>query len=267
MSAFILYALAGASAGVVAGLFGVGGGLLMVPILVWSFQANQFSPDISIHLAIGTSLAIIVVTSLSSIAAHHRRGAVLWAMVRKLVPSLLIGALIGSVVAKQLSGAWLGRFFGGFALFVALQMVFQRVKPVLVSGDEGGFLNSLEMWGFGTLIGGLSAVLGIGGGSLTVPFLTRRRLTMQHAIATAAVCGLPIAIAGAAGFIFVGQDVSNLPAGCFGYLYLPAFLGMAIFSLLTAPVGAALAHKLQDFQLRRGFAAFLVLMGVKMLTL
>lgn len=266
MSAFILYALAGASAGIVAGLFGVGGGLLMVPILVWSFQANQFSPDISIHLAIGTSLAIIVVTSFSSILAHHRRGAVLWSMVRKLVPSLLIGALIGAVIAKELSGAWLGRFFGGFALLVALQMVFQRAKPVF-EDHKTAWLNTLEMWGFGALMGGLSAILGIGGGSLTVPFLTRRHLTMQHAIATAAVCGLPIALAGAAGFVFVGQGVSNLPLGCVGYLYLPAFLGMAIFSLLTAPIGAALAHKLQDFQLRRGFAAFLVLMGIKMLTL
>jgi len=266
MSVFIFYALAGAITGVVAGLFGVGGGLLMVPMLVWSFQANQFSPEISIHLAIGTSLAIIVVTSFSSILAHHRRGAVLWSMVRKLAPSLLIGALIGSVVAKQLSGAWLGRFFGGFALLVALQMVFQRAKPV-VEDPKTAWLNTLEMWGFGALMGGLSAVLGVGGGSLTVPFLTRRQLTMQHAIATAAVCGLPIAIAGAAGFIFVGQNVSDLPVGCIGYLYLPAFLGMSAFSLLTAPVGAALAHTLQDFQLRRGFAALLVLMGIKMLTL
>ncbi len=265
MSAFILYAFAGAGAGVIAGLFGVGGGLLMVPVLVWSFQANHFSPEISIHLAVGTSLAIIVVTSLSSIIAHQRKGAVLWSIVQKLAPGLLIGSLIGAFVAKQLPSAWLGRAFGIFTLLVALQMAFQYTKPLLTNDGEIVSTNLFEMFGIGTLIGGLSSILGIGGGSLTVPFLTHRHLSMQRAVATASVCGLPIALAGAVGFILIGQDVTHLPEGSMGYLYLPAFLGMALFSLLTAPFGAALAHRLKDLQLRRFFSIFLMLMGLKML--
>jgi uncharacterized membrane protein YfcA len=265
MSAFILYAFAGAGAGVIAGLFGVGGGLLMVPVLVWSFQANQFSPEISVHLAVGTSLAIIVVTSLSSIVAHQRKGAVLWSIVQKLAPGLLIGSLIGAFVAKQLPSAWLGRSFGVFTLLIALQMAFQHARPILTSSGETVQTSLLEMFGVGALIGGLSSILGIGGGSLTVPFLTHRHLSMQRAVGTAAVCGLPIALAGAVGFILIGQDVTQLPQGSMGYLYLPAFLGMALFSLLTAPFGAALAHRLKDLQLRRFFSIFLMLMGLKML--
>ncbi len=267
MSAFLLYAVAGAGAGVIAGLFGVGGGLLMVPVLVWTFQSNQFSPDISVHLAVGTSLAIIVVTSISSIVAHQRKGAVLWSIVQKLVPGLLFGSLLGALVAKHLPSAWLGRFFGIFTLLVALQMAFQQIKPAFTNGGSPVSSNLFEMFGVGTLIGGLSSILGIGGGSLTVPFLTHQHLSMQSAVGTAAVCGLPIALAGAIGFVLVGQDVTHLPEGSMGYLYLPAFLGMALFSLLTAPFGAALAHRLKDLQLRRGFSILLLFMGIKMLTI
>jgi|WetSurMetagenome_2_1015567.scaffolds.fasta_scaffold20773_3 uncharacterized protein len=266
MNAFFLYAFVGASAGVIAGLFGVGGGLLMVPVLVWSFQANQVSPEISVHLAVGTSLAIIVVTSISSIVAHQRKGAVLWSIVRKLVPGLLMGSLLGALIAKQLPSVWLGRLFGTFTLLIAFQMAFQRARPIL-NNDDGKPIpnNNLEMFSIGTLIGGLSSILGIGGGSLTVPFLTHRHLTMQRAIGTASVCGLPISFAGAIGFIFIGQGVIQLPDGCTGYVYWPGFIGMALFSLLTAPFGAALAHRLKDLQLRRGFSIFLTFMGIKML--
>lgn len=265
MSSFFFYAVVGAVAGAIAGLFGIGGGLLMVPALVWTFQTKQLSPEISVHLAIGTSLAVIVVSSLSSIVAHQRKGVILWSVVRQLVPGLVCGSLLGVWVAQQLSSAWLGRGVGMFMLSVALQMAFLQSQPAVTKSDSALSCKILKMFGMGIVIGGLSAMVGIGGGSLTVPFLARQQLRMQSVVGTAAVCGLPIALAGAIGFILAGQNVTYLPDGSMGYVYLPAVGGMALFSLLTAPLGAAWAHRLKDLQLRRGFSILLFLMGVKML--
>lgn len=255
------YLVVGVIAGVVAGLFGVGGGLLIVPVLVMVFSAHGMSSTVITHLAIGTSLAAIVPTSIASMVAHHRHGAVEWPAFIRLTPGLVIGALIGSVIAGLLPSATLKRIFGVFELAVAAQIAFGH-NPAPHRKLPG----SLGMGMAGIVIGIVSAIIGIGGGTLTVPFLVWCNVALKRAIATSAACGLPIAIAGATGFMLAGHDASALPPAAFGYVYGPALAGVAVASVLAAPFGARLAHRLPVHLLRRFFAGFLALLGVRMLT-
>jgi uncharacterized membrane protein YfcA len=255
-----VYLALGASAGLLAGLFGVGGGLIIVPVLAWVFAGQGMDATVIMHLAIGTSLASIWLTSLMSIRAHHQRGAVNWPLVQKLAVGIVIGALAGALIADQLPTPSLKRIFGVFELFVATQML-------LVSRFEAHFKlpGRLGLTLAGAIIGVVSAIIGIGGGTLTVPFLVWCRIPMLQAVATSAACGLPIAIAGAFGFILTGWNVPQLPEWSTGYLYWPAWLGIVLASSLTAGVGARLAHKLPAARLRQLFALLLMGMGVKML--
>lgn len=260
MTELAIYLALGATAGLLAGLFGVGGGLVIVPVLAWVFAAQGMDAGVIMHLAIGTSLASIWLTSIMSIRAHHRRGAVNWPLVRRLALGIVVGALAGSVIADQLPTAALKRIFGMFELFVAAQML-------LVSRYQAHFdlPGRLGLTSVGSIIGVVSAIIGIGGGTLTVPFLVWCRVPMIQAVATSAACGLPIAIAGASGFILTGWNVALLPEWSSGYLYWPAWLGIVIASSLTAGLGARLAHKLPAARLRQLFALLLMGMGVKML--
>lgn len=255
-----LYPGVGALAGLMAGLLGVGGGLVIVPVLLWVFGLLGFDSRVLMHLAVGTSLATIVVTSLSSIRAHHRRGAVRWELVRQLTPGILAGAWIGALVADWMSGQWLRRVFALFVLFLGIRMLLGLRLPV---GRElpgrAGFL------GAGGIIGAVSALVGIGGGSLTVPFLHASGVDMRHAVASSSACGLPIALAGALGFAWTGWSEPGLPPGSTGYVYWPAFGGIALTSVLLAPVGARLAHSLPVRTLQRVFALLLLGVGSKLL--
>jgi len=256
----LLYLALGAFAGLMAGLLGVGGGLIIVPVLAGIFQHQQMSAAVIMHLAIGTSLATIVVTSVSSVRAHHQRGAVLWPVVWRLTPGIVIGAWLGAVVADALPSAVLSKIFAVFVLVVAAQMAF-GAKPAPhreLPGAPG-------MLATGGVIGAVSAIVGIGGGSLTVPFLTWCNTPMRQAVATSAACGLPIALAGAIGFIVTGLNAAELPAWSLGYVYGPALVGVAFASMLSAPLGAKLAHTLPAEVLKKVFAVFLMLIGVKML--
>jgi uncharacterized membrane protein YfcA len=256
----LLYLALGAFAGLMAGLLGVGGGLIIVPVLAGIFQHQQMSAAVIMHLAIGTSLATIVVTSVSSVRAHHQRGAVLWPVVWRLTPGIVIGAWLGAVVADALPSAVLSKIFAVFVLVVAAQMAF-GAKPAPhreLPGAPG-------MLATGGVIGAVSAVVGIGGGSLTVPFLTWCNTPMRQAVATSAACGLPIALAGAIGFIVTGLNAAELPAWSLGYVYGPALVGVAFASMLSAPLGAKLAHTLPAEVLKKVFAVFLTLIGVRML--
>jgi uncharacterized membrane protein YfcA len=255
------YLAVGVIAGIVAGLFGVGGGLLIVPVLVMVFSAHDISSAVITHLAIGTSLAAIVPTSIASMLAHHRHGAVEWPAFVRLTPGLVIGALAGAAIADLLPSATLKRVFGVFELTVAAQIAFGH-QPAPHRKLPG----TLGMGIAGTVIGIVSAIIGIGGGTLTVPFLLWCNVALKRAIATSAACGLPIAIAGAAGFMLAGYDAAALPPAAFGYVYGPALAGVAVASVLTAPLGARLAHRLPVQLLRRFFAGFLALLGVRMLT-
>lgn len=260
MTELAVYLALGAVAGLLAGLFGVGGGLIIVPVLAWVFLAHGVHVDVVMHLAVGTSLASIWLTSVMSIRAHHRRGAVDWAVVRKLAPGIVLGALAGAFIADLLPTAALKRIFGVFELFVAAQMLL--VGRYQAHFDLPG---RLGLGLAGGVIGAVSAVIGIGGGTLTVPFLVWCRVPMIRAVASSAACGLPIAVAGAAGFMVTGWNDAHLPAWSTGYLYWPAWLGIVIASSATAGLGARLAHTLPAARLRQLFALLLMGMGVKML--
>lgn len=255
-----VYLVVGGVAGLLAGLLGVGGGLVIVPALIWVFRGNAFDLSILVHLAVGTSLATIVITSISSIRAHHRRGAVLWPLVKSLTPGIILGAWLGAVIADYLPTLWLQRVFACFAILVGLQMGL-GTKADAHRGLPGG----LGMFSAGGGIGTLSTIVGIGGGSLTVPFLSWCSVNIRNAVATSSACGLPIAVAGTLGFVAVGWGERGLPVGSTGFVYWPAFLGIIAASVLFAPVGAKLAHAIEVAMLKRIFALLLLVLGVRML--
>ena len=211
-------------------------------------------------IAVATSLATIVITSISSVRAHHKRGAVLWPVFWQLTPGIVLGAWLGAFVADWLSNVVLTGFFGCAVILIGLQMWFAR-QPEQSSFHPG----RVAYGGCGVVIGVVSAMIGIGGGSLTVPLLHHWRKTMVQAVATAAAGGLPIALAGTLGFIYAGWQTPDLPALSLGYVYLPAAGLIIISSSLFAPVGAAWAHRVNASQLKKGFAVFLILVGIKVL--
>lgn len=260
MEYYLFYALLGSVAGFVAGLLGVGGGLIIVPVLVFAFRAQGFPDSVLVHLAIGTSLASIIVTSISSMRAHHGHGAVQWNVFRRLTPGIVAGSLAGAAIADMLPSHALRTIFGVFELLVAAQMGWQASPRPHRRLPSGAGLHAA-----GAVIGTVSSVVGIGGGTLTVPFLVWCNVGMRQAVATSSACGLPIAVAGAAGFVLTGWNELQLPAGSTGYVYWPALAGIAVISLLFAPIGAKLTHTLPVATLRRVFAVFLAALGVRML--
>ncbi|MEM5537164.1 sulfite exporter TauE/SafE family protein [Neptuniibacter pectenicola] len=256
----VTYLVLGAAAGVVAGLFGIGGGLLIVPVLILCFELQGMSAEVLTHAAVATSLATIVATSISSTLAHHRKGAVRWDIFKPLALGILVGAVLGVKTAGQMKGEWLQIAIGCFAIAVAFQMSL-NLKPSAGEKEitKGAFVFS------GGLIGWLSSIFGIGGGTLTVPYLTWGRVQMQQAVATSAACGLPIAVMGALTNIWEGWGHAEMPAWSAGYIYLPAFLGIVLTSTLFAKVGAKLAHSLPAPVLKRVFSVFLLCVGLRFL--
>lgn len=257
---FLLYLALGACAGVLAGLFGVGGGIIIVPVLVYSFTLQGFDTSILTHLAVGTSLATIIFTSVNAVREHHRIGAVRWAIFVWLTVGILIGAGFGALTAKAIAGPHLQKIIGVFAVLVALQLLAE-FKPKATRGVPG----KVGLTVAGTFLGWASAIFGIGGGSLTVPFLVWRSVPMQQAVATSSACGLPIALAGALSFMVLGWHDPLLPAHSLGFIYLPALLGIALTSMFFARFGARLAHKLSPRLLKRMFAALLLCVGISFL--
>ena len=255
---FLGYLALGAIAGTMAGLFGVGGGLIIVPALVFAFGAQGIDPSIAMHLAIGTSLATIAITGASSAWAHHQRGSIQRQWFLLLLPGLVLGAIVGVFVAGALSGGLLGTLFGIFVILVALKMA-------LGGGPKPGKKapGRLGMGMAGGVIGGVSALFGIGGGTLSLPWLTRCGASMTQAVGTSAACGLPIALSGAVTFIVVGWSHPLLPAGATGFVMWPAFLGIVLASVPFARLGARLAHVLPARVLRLSFAALLLIVGLR----
>ena len=254
---YVWFVIAGAFAGVCAGLFGIGGGMIIVPALVWIFTAYHFPPEVVTHLAVGTSLATIIITSISSLTAHHKRGGVRWEVWRSMALGLVIGSLVGAGIADRINGQALQALIGMGALLVALKMLFfsnkeQLGKPLPPKGVQ---------FGAGTGIGMASSIFGIGGGSLTVPFLNWAGLPMKQAVGTSAACGLPIAIAGALGFAWFGQDVANLPKGTIGFVHIIGFFCISAASFITAKFGAKLAHQLPAATLKKSFGVLLIFAG------
>lgn len=254
------YLLLGAFVGFFAGLLGVGGGGIMVPMLTSLFAAQGFPPQHLVHVALGTSMAAIVLTSISSLRAHHRHGAVRWEIVRGVAPGVLVGTFAGTFLATRANSAHLALFFACFMAYVSLQMVLNiKPKPSRSLPGKAG------MAAAGGVIGGVSSLVAIGGGTLSVPFMTWCNVKMQEAIGTSAAIGLPIALAGAAGYLINGWGSSGLPAGTLGYVYLPALVLISLVSMFTAPVGARQAHRLPVATLKKIFAGVLILLSAKML--
>ena len=260
MLTLLTYCLVGAIVGVLAGLLGVGGGGIIVPILVYLLPRQEVSQDIIMHLALGTSLACIIFSSISSLKAHHLRGAVHWHVVLRIAPGIITGTLIGSTFASMLSTRSLTIFFSLFLYFISVQMLINR-KPTPSRQIPGlpGLLTT------GNVIGFISSLVGIGGGSLSVPFMVWCNISMHHAIGTSAAIGLPIAAAGTLGYLVNGWGTTGLPDYAIGFIYLPALLGIAASSIITAPLGARLAHSLPVGKLTKIFALLLIVVGTKML--
>lgn len=254
----IIYLLIGAIAGFAAGLFGVGGGLIIVPILYIVFTQMNYDPNVIMHIAVGTSLATIIVTSISSVTAHHKKGAVLWPVFRNLAPGLVLGSFLGAGIADLMSGQHLQLVIGVFAVWMAYKM-FKGANAVV---DPNRHLPSAPLQlAAGGGIGVASAIFGIGGGSLTVPYLNRHGVVMQKAVATSAACGLPIAVAGALGFMWFGAKEQIEVPNTIGYVHVYAFLGISVMSFITAKFGAKVAHLLSPAMLKKCFAGLLVIVG------
>ncbi|MDO6441147.1 sulfite exporter TauE/SafE family protein [Marinobacter sp. 2_MG-2023] len=260
LSALVFFSLVGAVAGVIAGLFGIGGGVVIVPALIVALNQQGVDPAVVVHLAIGTSLAIITVTGASSAFGHWKKGAVAFHLLRQMLPGLMAGAVLGGLIADQLPADLLERYFGIFMLVLALRMLFS--KPAETGKQPVGLP---VMLGAGGLIGAISALFGIGGGVLNVPWLARNGASMARAIGTSAACGLPIAAVGAGTFVLTGQGQSTLPAYSSGYLYWPAFVGIALISVPCARLGVRLAHHLSPQLLKRLFAFLMLLVGFKLI--
>lgn len=256
----VVYLCCGAVAGVLAGLLGVGGGIVLVPMLVTIFPSQGVPPQYVQQLALGTSLASIVITSISSARAHNARGAVHWDIFRNITPGILLGTFVGGLVATHMPTLFLKIFFICFLLAVSAQMLSNYRPPA--SRNMPGFLGTSAV---GTGIGLVSSFVGIGGGTLSVPFMSFCNVPLHEAVGTSAAIGFPIAVTGALSYILGGWGRPDLPAYTLGFVHLWALLGIAVASYLTAPLGARLSHSLPTAKLKRAFAVFLILVAVKML--
>jgi uncharacterized membrane protein YfcA len=254
-------ALLGIGTGFLAGLLGIGGGMLMVPFITIIMAQRGVAPDLAVKMAIATSMATIIFTSISSVRAHHKRGAVRWDIVKRLAPGIVVGSIIGSLgVFALLKGSYLAIFFGLFVSFSATQMFLdKKPKPTRqMPGTAGQFAA-------GGGIGFLSGLVGAGGGFISVPFMTWCNVAIHNAVATSAALGFPIAVANVLGYVISGQTVQNLPPASFGYIWLPALIVIAVCSFIVAPLGAKAAHNLPVSRLKRVFASILYVLAAYML--
>ena len=257
---FLACVLLGTVTGILAGLFGIGGGLVIVPVLVMLFTAYGFPAEIVMIMAVASSLATIILTAVSSVIAHHRLGSVVWAKVFSMTPAIMLGTAAGAVLAKQISADALRLILVVFLLYVGIQMALQ-IKPKAGDVKQSKLLDACA----GVVIGVVSAIVGIGGGTLTVPYVVHGQLLMRQAVAIASACGLPIAIVGTISYGLLGWHDARLPAWSLGYVYLPAFFGVSLSSIFTAPIGAKLAHRLPAATLKRYFSVLLFIMAAKLL--
>ncbi len=234
--------------------------MVIVPVLVFLFTAHGLPAELVMIMAIATSLATIILTAISSVLAHHRLGSVIWDKVFKLVPGVIFGAVVGAAVAGHINAGFLKVIFIIFLLYVGVQMALE-IQPKTGSAD---YSSKIDFWVAGA-IGLLSSLLGIGGGTLTVPYLVHCRYPMRNAVAIASACGLPIAVAGTISYMVLGMSAPNLPTGSFGYVYLPSFFGVAIGSVFTASFGAKLAHKLPSKHIKRYFSLLIFVLAAKLM--
>lgn len=260
MSAWWLaYPVMGLFAGFFAGLLGIGGGMILVSLMVFAFKAQGFEPDSTMHLALGTSLATIVFTSVKSVHAHHRHGAVRWDIFKRTAAGLTVGTLLGSAVAEAMRSRVLAILFTVFVVYSAFNMMLD-IKP-----DPSRKLpSSLPLQIVAGIVGIASALVGAGGGFISIPLMSFCNVPMRQCVATSAAFGLPIAISGTLGFLATGWGKEHLPEFTVGYLYMPALVGIVAGTFLTVPMGARMTHAIPVLTLKKVFAMILALLAIKM---
>jgi uncharacterized membrane protein YfcA len=260
MEWWIGYLLLGLFVGLFAGMLGIGGGTMLVPLMVFMFSAQGFPAERMVHLALGTSLTTIVFTAMSSIRAHHARGAVRWDIFRRAALGLVLGTLAGTFIADWMNSRWLAIVFVAFVFYSGVQLWLDiKPKPARMLPGAAGMAA-----GSGA-IGVISSLVGAGGGVVSIPLMVMCNVPMRNAVGTSAALGLPIALAGAAGYIYTGLEEAHLPAYSLGYVYLPALVGIVIGTFVTVPIGARLAHSMPVARLKRIFAVILFILAAKML--
>lgn len=252
VSLIVAFVAIGCTIGFLAGLLGIGGGMVMVPFLTIIFTYQYFPPEHVIHIAVATAMATIVFTSISSVRAHNQHGAVLWPVALALTPGILFGSFVGPLIVSGMSTAVLASTFALFAAFSAAQMLWARAPKATreLPGKPG-------LIGVGAAIGLLAGMVGAGGAFVTVPYLERCNIKIHNAVATSAALGLPIAVAGTIGFVVSGLRQPGLPAYSLGFVYVPALACIVVASMLTAPVGARMAHRWPVKTLKRAFACMM----------
>jgi len=256
-----IYLIIGALAGIMSGLFGVGGGVVVIPALSRVFMHyTTIPPAYNMQMAVGTSLAIMIFTAASALYAHHQRKSVQWGMFYSMVPGLIIGSVIGAIIAHFLPSFYLQIIFGVFLIFISFRLMINTPDD---ANQKGISLKIIRV--SSVLIGAFSSLLGVGGGTLLIPFFLRCRLDMREAAGTSVACGLLIGIVATISFMVTGLSSTQHADWSTGYVYWPAFLGVAMASMLLAPLGAALAHQLPTALLKRIFGLFLFLMACDML--
>lgn len=260
MEWYVAYLALGLLAGFLGGLFGIGGGTILVPLLLWLFEAQGFEPEQTMHLALGTSMAVILFTAIASTRKHHQHGAVNWNVVRGITPGIWIGTALGAVCAAFIPAQGLSLVFAIFVYFAAAQILLD-MRPHAARGLPSTAGMSL----MGVFTGWLSSLVSIGGGTVVIPFLVWCNVPLRHAIGTASAIGFSVAVGGSIGYIVIGWATPGLPSAHLGYVYLPALLWVALASVGSASLGARIAHKIDIALLRKAFALLLLVLASKML--
>lgn len=254
------YLLLGASVGFLGGLFGIGGGTVLVPVLLLLFDAQHFPDQYQLHLALGTSMATIIFTALASLTKHHQHGAVNWSVVRTITPGILLGTALGTLLAASIPSHWLGLIFALFVYFAAAQILLD-IRPATSRGLPGKAGIRL----FGVFAGALSSLVSIGGGTVVIPFMLWSNLSLRQAIGTSAAISFPLSVGGTLGYILTGMSVAGLPDHSLGFVYLPALFWTALASVITAPLGARATHHMKIDMLRKLFAVLLLALASNLL--
>lgn len=254
------YLALGAATGFLAGLFGVGGGLVLVPIMLFMFDAQHFPAEHAMHMALGTSMAVILFTSISSARKHHQHAAVNWRVVRNITPGILLGTALGAMSAASISPRGLGIFFTLFVYLAAAQILLDAHPKAL---RQLPAMPGMTLVGIFT--GWISSLVSIGGGTVIVPYLIWCNVPLYNAIGTSAAIGFPVAMGSTLGYIATGMSLHTLPAPSLGFVYLPALLWIALAAVITAPLGAIAAHRMKIGLLRKLFAILLLMLATKLL--
>ena len=260
LSDILMLMLCGSISGFLAGLLGIGGGMILVPFMILVFNHLGFNQEVIVHMAIATGMATILFTTSSAIWAHHKHGSIDWKLVASLSPGMIFGGLIGgSELFEALKTSWLSLFFAIFIVYTSVQMLLNK-KPT-AGRDLPSFIG---LFSFGTFAGALASLVGAGGAFITVPFMLWCNVKPHTAMATSSGLGLPVSLAATIGYMYGSWGNPNLPSGSLGFVYLPAVACIVIVSIFTAPFGAKMARKLNVAQLKRVFGIMLFFLAAFM---